>query len=115
MVLPQHDSCILSLRRHEKDVVMVICVDSFCEEGARPYRKVVFTDVISFAREKGLYIRTYEYQGCRTSNCTYVYDEVYLLADGSYEIHFLVSTREVRYVTVRCQGIRCKRGVTIEK
>ena len=115
VALPQHDSCILFLRRHGKDVVMVIREDGFCKEGASPYRKIVFKDVISFEREKGLYIRTYEDQGRRTSNCTYVHDEVYLLTDGSYEIHFLVSTRDVRYVTVRYRGIRCERGVTIEK
>ena len=111
--LPQHDSCILSLRRHGKDVVMVIREDGFCEEGASPYRKIVFTSVISFEREKGLYIRTYEDQGRRTSNCTYVHDEVYLLADGSYEIHFLVSTRKVRYVTIRCRDIKCEREMMV--
>lgn len=113
--LPQHDSCILSLRRHGKNVVMVIREDGVCEEGTSPYRKVVFSDVISFEREKGLYIRTYEYQRCRTSNCTYLHDEVYLLEDGSYEFHFLVATREVRYVTVRCQDVRCEKNVKFEK
>ncbi|SCK02243.1 Uncharacterised protein [uncultured Eubacterium sp.] len=92
---------------------MVIREVGFCVEDASPYRKVVFSDVISFEREKGLYIRTYEYQGRRTSNCTYLHNEVYLLEDGSYEFHFLVSTRELRYVMVRCQGVKCEKDINV--
>lgn len=113
--LPYHDSCILSLKRQGKNAVMVICADGVCEESANPYDKVVFTDVISYEREKGMRIRVYEYQGRFTSNCMYLYDEVYMLEDGSYEFHFLVSTRELRYVTIRCHDIRCEKNVEFEK
>ena len=64
-------------------------------------------------REKGLTLyKRREPNGELCSNCYYLYDELYRDCDG-YEVHMLMlSSGELKYLTVRCKDIIVFENVT---
>lgn len=106
-----HDGGVIALEKRGSDVVMLVCEDGACFEGDTPYVRVTFidgefadpTDDIAFGRnaEGG-----FEYY-----NCSYLYDEIYVLSDGRYEIHMLLASDGLKYATVRCRDITIERNI----
>lgn len=101
-----HDSDILALRRHRRDVELYLRKDGGWTDGTTPYIKIVFKEVSFLEREKGWVIRRRrDKDGELSSNCQYLYDELYKTEEG-YEIHLLVwATKALRYLTICCEDI----------
>lgn len=100
-----HDAHVLALKRAGGDAEMYLRKDG-AWPGGTPYARVRFLGVTELLREKGLVLRTKTVEGEKSSNCQYLYDELYRTEDG-YEAHMLLWTRNaLRYLTVRCRDIR---------
>ena len=112
-----HDAAVLSLKKHEKNMVMKLNIGGVAFEDETTYRKVIFYDAEIIENEVKNSIRRKkeilpsedenEINGSEEwSNCWYLYDEIYALEDGRYEIHMMMEVNGLRYVTVRCSDVR---------
>ena len=99
-----HDTQVLKLRRRGSRAVLLLHQDEFWDE---PCTTIAFEGVRWLEREPGLVLRCRTGQdGLLTSNCQYLYDELYRTQQG-YEVHMLLWTsKALRYFTVSCENIR---------
>ena len=99
-----HDARLLSIKKAGTDVALCLRKDGMWPEGT-PYIRVIFMNVTLFEREKGLVIRKRMGQhGEWESNYVYLYDELYR-TDTGYEIHILLTGKELRYLTIGCEDV----------
>ena len=101
-----HDANLLALKRNRTDAELYLRKDGGWTSGTTPYIKIVFKGVSSVDREKGWVIRRKrDSDGELSSNCQYLYDELYKTEEG-YEIHLLIwATKALRYLTICCEDI----------
>ncbi len=112
-----HDSSLLSLQKRGRDYAMVLRKDGgWYGDDITPYIRVIFRDAALVEREKGLTPRTVpDADGALSSNCTFLYHELYSNPDG-YEVHMLFATarrRSLAYCTVRCRDIMIQDNIVL--
>lgn len=99
-----HDAIVLKLRAQGGDAVLLLRTDGYWPE--TPYCAVTFRGITSLDRERGLVLRPrLGHEGLLTSNCQYLYEELYRTGQG-YEVHMLLCTPSaLRYLTVGCRSV----------
>lgn len=99
-----HDADVLSLRAQGGNAVLLLRYDGGWPE--TPYCAVTFQGVTTLERERGLVFRPrLGHEGLLTSNCQYLYEELYRTGQG-YEVHMLLWTPSaLRYLTVGCRSV----------
>ena len=107
-----HDADVLSLKRVRSDVEMYLNQDGMQAEGESPYAKVTFKRVSMLDRERGLVFRKkIKNDGMTGSNCQFLYHELYRTEEG-YEVHMMLwATKELRYVTIKCEDIEIEDNI----
>ena len=109
-----HDANLLSLKRVGSDVELCLRKDGMWPDGT-PYARVVFKNITLFEREKGIVIRKRMGQyGEWESNYVYLYNELYRTETG-YEIHMLLSGKELRYLTIGCEDVEVEDNIGPEE
>lgn len=109
-----HDAHLLSLKKISSDVELCLCKDGAWPAGT-PYIRLRCKNVTLFEREKGLVIRKKMGQWEEwVSNCVYLYHELYRIGTG-YEIHILLSSRKLHYLTIGCEDVVVEDNIALEK
>ena len=108
-----HDACVLQLKKQGNDFNMMLLLDwGTFSEGKTPYERVAFLDGVLVERDKGIVIRARLIENkYYRSNCHMLYNELYLLDDGRYEVHMMVWCNELKYLTLQCRDIQFESNV----
>ena len=112
-----HDSSLLYLKKHGRDWALTMNVFfGWPQSSDTPYTRVNFCQVSAMKREPGLVLRPRKNSnGELSSNCQYLYDELYKTADG-YEVHMLLWTRKgLRELTICCADITFENNLLLFK
>lgn len=99
-----HDSCLLSLQKKGKNLVLDFKRDGLWPEG-EGYRRLTLIGAEILEKDPHITTRkTYDEQGPQTST-QFLYHELYRTKHG-YEVHLMFATRtDLAYLTVRCDDI----------
>ena len=110
-----HDACVLAIKKVCSDVELYLRKDGGWMGDATPYIKIIFKNVRQFNREKGFSLRPkLSEDGDLRTNCTYLYDELYLDESG-YEVHMLFWTpKALRYLTICSEDIQFEDNIALE-
>ncbi len=88
-----HDANVLSVKEDGGDLVMLLRLDVACYDGETPYTRVIFKNASVLERED-----------TADGDCVFLYDEIYK-NDGGYEVHILLESDGLKYLTVACKEI----------
>ena len=109
-----HDASLLSLKRSGKNIVMIVRKDGMWLDEPTPYRKLIFKKAEILEQEKGLRVRKYLQEGFYSSNCSFLYSEIYN-SGGGYEFHMMFATsKDLSYLTIACNDISVCDGISIK-
>ncbi|MBE5931260.1 MAG: DUF4085 family protein [Lachnospiraceae bacterium] len=109
-----HDAHLLSLKRIGSDVELCLSKDGAWPDGT-PYIRLRCKNVTLYEREKGLVIRKRMGQSEEwESNCVYLYHELYRAGTG-YEIHLLLTSRKLHYLTIGCEDVTVEDNIRPEE
>ena len=112
-----HDSSLLYLKKHGKNwaLTMNVCF-GWPQSADTPYTRVTFRQVSAMEREPGLVLRPRKNShGELSSNCQYLYDELYK-TDNGYKVHMLLWTRKgLRELTICCADITFENNLLLFK
>ena len=99
-----HDAFVVAARKIGRNYHLY--VENTGYEDYPAYIKITFKNTFFVEREKSLRImREQDEEGYITSNCRYLYDEIYR-TDKGYEFHFMFWTlSSLRYLTVGCEDV----------
>lgn len=102
-----HDSAVLAIKRVHSDAELYLRKDDGRMGDVTPYIKIIFKNVRHIDREKGFSLRPKPgVDGELSTNCVYLYDELYHGTTG-YEIHMMFLTPGgLRYLTICCEDIQ---------
>lgn len=107
-----HDADLLSLRKHGKNVLMIVKKDGIWPDDLTPYRRVIFINAKVIEKENGLKPTKCKQDGIYFSNIRFLYHEIYE-ENGVYEAHMMFdSNRDLRYFTVKCNDIVYSDGIS---
>lgn len=111
-----HDSAVLKIQKQGKNVIMYLRKDGYWPDDDTPYTKLVFENVKTAEREEGITLRcSKDFEGFVSSNCHYLYDELYKRMDG-FEIHMMFTCGgKLKYFTVACENVIVYDGVELWK
>lgn len=110
-----HDASVLAIKRNSSNVEMYLQKDGDWPEYATPYIKIIFKNVWQFDREKGFSLRPkINEHGYLSTNCIYLYNELYRSENG-YEIHMLLWTpTALRYLTICCEDLDFDENIPLD-
>jgi hypothetical protein len=111
-----HDASLLSLKKSNKNYVMLVRRDGLWPDGTTPYRKVVFHHAAVLEKEAGLRVRKSETDedGFFRSDISFLYHEIYR-TDIGYEAHMMLWVPQgLAYLTIACTDITFEDGVLFE-
>lgn len=103
------EAYLLSFGERDGVITLILRYDNWEKPGRRtPYVCIMFRDseLITCEINRPILCRP---QGRDVfSDCRHIADELYLLEDGRYEYHLLVSdSRKLAYITIRCSDMIC--------
>ena len=111
-----HDASVPAIKKVRSDVELYLRKDGGWMGGATPYIKIIFKNVRHIDREKGFSLRPKLYaDGDWSTNCTYLYDELYHDENG-YQAHMLFGTpKALRYLTVCSEDIEFEDNISFDR
>lgn len=100
-----HDDFVLAARKSKKNYEIILRKCEFIPGREASYETVIFHNAVVLEKDEDLYTRKSKSEDGWISNCTYLYDEIYLRDDSRYEIHMMLYQGGEKYLTIECDDV----------